>query len=143
MIKSDLKALGLMALFVLVVIALLPLLTPEYIPPVVEDYIPADVLFDYSAEIQEQEDEIQEQEQELIAIEDALRDVAKIEAAGPDTDVTPALMDHYRKSAQDVEPVPIPPLQKTSRDAKKGEVPARDGDHGAADDSRRNRDDER
>ena len=108
---------------VLVLIGSCRFLIPEpEVVVVVPTPAPEDVVFDYAEEYElEMEAQRQRQEQqqrELDAIQAALGDVMKIEAAGPDAP-PPKQLDHYRKQAQD----PVPPqdddLRKKPSDAKK------------------------
>ncbi len=121
MTRQDLRFLGCLTVVVLALIGSCPFLIPE---PEVIVVAPTprheDVTFDYTSDVEEeleaQRQRQAQQDRELEAIQAALSDVAKVEAAGPDAP-PPQQLDYYRKGAQDREPVQKQPLRKRRRGA--------------------------
>lgn len=120
MTRQDLRFLGCLTVVVLALIGSCPFLIPEPEVIVVPTPAPEDVVFDYTSEVEEeletQHQRQAQQQRELEAIQAALSDVAKVEAAGPDAP-PPQQLDHYRKGAQDREPVQKHPLRKRRQGA--------------------------
>ena len=74
---------------------------------------PPDVIFDYSHDLGMQELEAEVEAQQL-----AIEALVKADAAPPDVRPPVEELDHYRKSAQDVEPVAEQALQRKRVSAK-------------------------